>query len=141
MKLFRLFTVVACALLVLSNVSTAQEQGKKYPMDVTKEMGLPDGAKLVVVGEYDSPVPGYAKVQCLRLTVKPGTKIENFTAPAHAFCNLEKGQFRVVTLDGKEMTVKAGATWVDPKGFTYKLIHNNGKSTAEDTMFMLLEKK
>jgi len=141
MKPLRVLAALLCAVFLITLPNAAYGQEKKYPVDMTKDMGLPEGAKLELIGEYESPIPGYAKVQCLRLTLKSGTKVENFTAPAHSFCNLENGQLRVVTLDGKEMTVKAGATWVDPKGFTYKLIHNTGKSDAQDTMFMLLEEQ
>jgi copper chaperone CopZ/quercetin dioxygenase-like cupin family protein len=116
-----------------------QKPEKKYPVDITKEMGLPEGAKCHETSEFDCPVQGYSKVKIVKLTLKPGTKIESFTVPMHAFCTLVKGTLSVVTSDGKEMTVKEGDRWVDPKGTVYKVIENKGKSIAEDTMFMLAE--
>ena len=112
---------------------------KKYPVDITKEMGLTEGAKCQVTNEYDCPVQGYSKVKIVKLTLKPGTKIENFTVPMHAFCTEVKGTLTAVTADGKEMTVKEGDRWVDPKGTVYKTLENKGKSTVEDVMFMLAE--
>lgn len=116
-----------------------QSEEKKYPIDITKEMGLPQGAKCHVTNEYDCPVPGYSKVKIVKLTLKPGTKIENFTVPMHAFCTEVKGTLTAVTADGKEITVKEGDRWVDPKGTVYKTLENKGKSTVEDVMFMLAE--
>lgn len=114
---------------------------KKYPIDITKEMGLPEGAKCQLTNEYDCPVSGYSKVKIVKLSLKPGTKIENFTVSMHAFCTATKGTLSVVTSDGKQMTVKEGDRWVDPKGTLYKIIENKGKSTAEDVMFMLAEEE
>jgi copper ion binding protein len=116
-----------------------QKPEKKYPVDITKEMGLPEGAKCLETNEFDCPVQGYSKVKIVKLTLEPGTKIENFTVPMHAFCTVVKGTISVVTADGKEMTVKEGDRWIDPKGTVYKVIENKGKSIAEDTMFMLAE--
>jgi copper chaperone CopZ len=121
------------------SAALVQAEEKKYPIDITKEMNLPEGATCLVTNEYDCPVPGYSKVKVVTLNLKPGKKIENFTVPMHAFCHLAKGELSIVTADGKTMTVKEGDRWVDPKGTLYKVIENKGKATVDDVMFMLAE--
>lgn len=117
----------------------AQGGEKKYPIDITKEMGMPKGNKVELLAEFKSNVAGYERVQVIRHTIQPGVKIENFKIPYNMYCNLEKGRLFAKTPDGKEMTLKAGDRWVDHKGLVYPLLENRGKTPCVDAMFWLIE--
>jgi len=137
-KLFLLVLFTALFLFTAANQSSFAQ--KKYPIDITKEIGLPKGTKLEILAEYDSPVPGYGKVQYVRLTLDPGAKIENFTTPSADFCKVESGKIHVIMPDGMEMDMEAPSSWVEAKGTTYKVIENRGDKPCLDYMFMLMEK-
>lgn len=133
-------SAVLCGLLFLILQDPGRAQEKKYPIDVSKDFMLPKGAKLEILAEHPSPLADFEKVQIARLTMNPGTKIENFVVPTTDFCHIAKGELAVTMPDGSVMIVKEGDHFPEAKGTVYNVLENKGTVVCEDYMFQLIEK-
>ena len=140
----RNIVVFVSALLVvafLAHGGFGQESEKTYPVDISKEGGLPLGAKMELLSENASPIPGFEKVRVLKLTMQPKSKIENFTTTSHHFCYAIAGKLEVTMQDGSKKVVKAGEEMIEPKGRVYSLLENKGTTPYMEVIFELVEAK
>ncbi len=127
---FRLFLLIATVLVF--GLSPASVGWQAFAA------GLPEGVTMEVLAEYGPPgIPGIEKATHKRLTLQPGTKLENVTLTTSNYCWIAAGALTVVKADGTTVVIGQGSRWFEPKGLVYKEIRNDGNVAAVD-MFIAL---
>ncbi len=100
--------------------------------------GLPEGVNLEVLAEYGPPgIPGIEKATLKRLTMQPGTKLEDVTLITSNYCRIASGALTVVKADGTTTINGQGSQWFEPKGLKYKVIRNDGGVPAVDVFLAI----
>jgi len=129
---FRLFLLVATLLVFgLSPVHVGWQ---------ASAAGLPEGVTLEVLAEYGPPgIPGIEKATLKRLTMQPGTKLEDVTLTTSNYCRIASGALTVVKADGTTTIIGQGSQWFEPKGLVYKVIRNDGDVPAVDVFLALTQ--
>lgn len=89
--------------------------------------GLPQGVTLEVLADYGSPgIPGVVKVRLMRLTMAPGTKLENLPVNTTNYCEAASGTATAVIENGPTLILGPGSRWTEPKGLVYTVLRNDG---------------
>jgi quercetin dioxygenase-like cupin family protein len=123
------FVFVTLSPVIWSEELSAQAVGE------TKEIA--PGVVRKNLGEYPANVPGFEKVRVVEDTVQPGAKIGPVEMPVPMFCTAMKGEASIV-LDGKEMQLKAGDSYVCAVGQKGEL-KNTGSEPYVERMHHLIK--
>ena len=88
---------------------------------------LPPGVTMEVLADYGSPgIPGVAKIRLMRLTMDPGTKLENVPVNTTNYCETASGTITAVIENGPTLILGPGSRWTEPKGLVYTVLRNDG---------------
>jgi len=127
---FRLFLLIATVLVF--GLSPVRVGWQAFAAE------LPEGVTMEVLAEYGPPgIPGIEKATLKRLTMQPGTKLEDVTLSTSNYCRIASGTLTVVKADDTTTIIGQGSQWFEPKGLVYKVIRNDGDVPAVDVFLAL----
>ncbi len=136
--LFAAMLAVLVGVAVLTQVSItsapAQEMGKPKMMGSIVEKTIQDFGS--------NNLPGVKTVKYMRLTMKPGARMENVPMnDGTDLCEAKRGTITVTFPDGSKTTKKAGDIFVIPVGTKTKLITVSGTQGYDEFFWRIVPAK